>query len=1086
MSAVTVENLEFHIKKTGMSSEGAKVLYDYADALRALRDAGVSRNPISKDLAANLAAIGNAMKSIDSAGVSMLRQLSNALKTFSDLKSIKLDPNFSQTLIQIADATKKIDEECINRLNKLFQSLQLLKGAKTNIGDKLPIQILNLNSAMQSITDETIAKIHRLTWALSRLKGVDLSGLGAVLKGQNDAWKIQQQQQRAQSGQSSNAQQTGTGNTGPAGTRINWHDAIEGAKKFNNVVQKVVSSVVKELKKILRVIGMIGKQFASAFSRMFGISGIAREANRLKGILSSFTRVAFYRAVRTAIKAITEAFKEGSENAYWYSKKFGESTRYISEALDGLSSAGYKTKNQLGAAWATLLATIQPILIKIVNLVTKAAEVVTEFFAILGGKGTYLKAIDYNKEWADSADQAGKAAKEWRNQLMGFDEINRLDAPSDGNNGNGSNLPDYGSMFEEVPVTRNFLSDLIDQIKNGEWSKIGEMLAEKVNGLVDSIDWNSWGNKIGEKINAAIQTIYSFLKNVDFKNLGSSIAQGLMGMMDAIDFETVGRLFVRKFTAMLDFIIGFVTTPGFWEKLAKSVGDLFHGALSEASEWLNENNLADVIGKVGQGILGVLQRVSEEIKEHRDVFIQIGQQIGNALAAIPWVDILKTIADILWTVFKSLIIDGLLSTEGGKIFAALFLGLKGLKLAFTMAGPVIEAGVAILAKGIAQSLLGIPAAVTSAGTATATAASSMGPTIGAGMATWTAAVTKSLTEFTVAGETLLTGAAAALATGAMAVTDAVLVAYDVNALQEAKRTYEETGAAINQNVEANKNGFIKILETQGREAADKYAEMILGVQTYGMDYQEALSTIEEETKKQYEGVPKSMMEGFKQGWDYYFGNGSQGGFIVLVEDAFKNMVSGVKSLLGINSPSRVFSEIGKNLVEGLKSGFQNAWSSFSSATKQMVSSVVSNISNSISNAVQSAWSSVNSLVSKAKSALSSLSSSLSSKVSSAMSTVRNIASSISIRAYASGGFPEDGLFYANHGEMVGQFTNGQTAVANNEQIVEGISEGVYQAVAAALASGNMGSDTPVNIYMDGKLIAQSTTKYQKQFARAAG
>ena len=112
MPAVTVENLEFHIKKTGMSSEGAKVLHDYADALRALKDAGVSRNPISKDLAANLAAIGNAMKSIDSAGVSMLRQLSNALKTFSDLKSIKLDPNFSQTLTQIADATKKIDDDC--------------------------------------------------------------------------------------------------------------------------------------------------------------------------------------------------------------------------------------------------------------------------------------------------------------------------------------------------------------------------------------------------------------------------------------------------------------------------------------------------------------------------------------------------------------------------------------------------------------------------------------------------------------------------------------------------------------------------------------------------------------------------------------------------------------------------------------------------------------------------------------------------------------------------------------------------------------------------------------------------------------
>lgn len=1060
MSAVTVENLEFHIKKTGMSSEGAKVLYDYADALRALRDAGVSRNPISKDLAANLAAIGNAMKSIDSAGVSMLRQLSNALKTFSDLKSIKLDANFSQTLIQIADATKKIDDECINRLNRLFQSLQLLKGAKTNIGDKLPIQILNLNSAMQSITDETIMKIHRLTLALSRLKGVDLSGLGAVLKGQNDAWKIQQQQKKAQSGQSSNAQQTGTGSTGLLGTNLNWREAIEGAKKFHSAVQKVVSAVVKELKKVLKIIGMIGKQFASAFSRMFGLSGIAREANRLKGILSSFTRVAFYRAVRTAIKAITEAFKEGSENAYWYSKKFGESTRYISEALDGLSSAGYKTKNQLGAAWATLLATIQPILIKIVNLVTKAAEVVTEFFAILGGKGTYLKAIDYNKEWADSADKAGKAAKEWRNQLMGFDEINRLDAPSDGNSGNGSNLPDYGSMFEEVPVTRNFLSDLIDQIKNGEWSKIGEALAEKVNGLVDSIDWYSWGNKIGEKINAAIQTIYSFLKNVDFKKLGSSIAQGLMGMMDAIDFETVGRLFVRKFTAMLDFIIGFVTTPGFWEKLAKAVGDLFHGALSEASEWLKENNLADVIGKVGQGILGVLQRVAEEIKEHKDVFIQIGQQIGNALAAIPWVDILKTIADILWTVFKSLIIDGLLSTDGGKIFAALFLGVKGLKLAFTMAVPVVEAGIAILAKAVAGKLLGIPAAAEETATATTTAVGGIG-----------AAMTK---------------AAPVIAKAGLAVFDAVMVAYDVKSLNDAAKTYKGAMDAHAHEAYSALNNYAKLYHEKGKEVADAWAKMVYDVDTTGEDFYGAQKALTNKIGDLWADTPQNMAQGFGQGLKYYFGGGGGGGLVGLLNDAGNGIINTFKNILGIHSPSTVFADLGKNLVDGLKNGFSSAWNSFASMINQLVSGVVTTITSTISGAVQNAWSNITSMVSSAKSTLSSIASSVSSTVSNAVGAVKNFASSFSIRKYASGGFPEDGLFYANHNELIGQFSNGQTAVANNDQIVEGISEGVYQAVAAALSSGNIGSDTPVNIYMDGKLIAQSTTKYQKQFARAAG
>lgn len=50
-----------------------------------------------------------------------------------------------------------------------------------------------------------------------------------------------------------------------------------------------------------------------------------------------------------------------------------------------------------------------------------------------------------------------------------------------------------------------------------------------------------------------------------------------------------------------------------------------------------------------------------------------------------------------------------------------------------------------------------------------------------------------------------------------------------------------------------------------------------------------------------------------------------------------------------------------------------------------------------------------------------------------------------VPTFATGGFPEDGLFYANHNELVGRFSNGRTAVANNEQIVQGISIGVANA-----------------------------------------
>lgn len=57
----------------------------------------------------------------------------------------------------------------------------------------------------------------------------------------------------------------------------------------------------------------------------------------------------------------------------------------------------------------------------------------------------------------------------------------------------------------------------------------------------------------------------------------------------------------------------------------------------------------------------------------------------------------------------------------------------------------------------------------------------------------------------------------------------------------------------------------------------------------------------------------------------------------------------------------------------------------------------------------------------------------------------NQISSVSLPRFATGGFPEDGLFMANHGELVGKFSNGKTAVANNEQIVAGITGGVYAA-----------------------------------------
>lgn len=87
---------------------------------------------------------------------------------------------------------------------------------------------------------------------------------------------------------------------------------------------------------------------------------------------------------------------------------------------------------------------------------------------------------------------------------------------------------------------------------------------------------------------------------------------------------------------------------------------------------------------------------------------------------------------------------------------------------------------------------------------------------------------------------------------------------------------------------------------------------------------------------------------------------------------------------------------------------------------------------------------------------------------------------INLPTFATGGFPEDGLFLASHHELVGSFSNGKTAVANNQQIIAGIESGVYNAMVKANGQ-NTGSQYIANeIIVDGEVLARSVTKAQEK------
>lgn len=248
---------------------------------------------------------------------------------------------------------------------------------------------------------------------------------------------------------------------------------IEVKHKAGGVADEIdrVASAVRNLSDSLKGIPQAGaKVRTSATQSAKGISEMANAAKKaqtpLSNFVSSLKRIAFYRMIRSVIKSITQSLQEGLEWAYQFSAGMDTiSGQRFAAAMDNMKSAAATMKAQLGSAFISLLAVIAPVINTIISLITKFANVLSQLFAIFTG-GTYLKAADVPQKWADNAGKAGKAAKEWKNQLLGFDEINRLNEPSDGGGG-GSAGVDPMSLFKDTPIDGIFakIKAKVDELK---------------------------------------------------------------------------------------------------------------------------------------------------------------------------------------------------------------------------------------------------------------------------------------------------------------------------------------------------------------------------------------------------------------------------------------------------------------------------------------------------------------------------------------------------------------------------------------------------------------------------------------------
>lgn len=266
------------------------------------------------------------------------------------------------------------------------------------------------------------------------------------------------------------------------------------------------------------------------------IQGASEATKKATGFFGSFVksigRIALYRAIRTALKEITQAFTEGIQN---YVKYSGETN----QAMSGIMNSTNQLKNTLGVTLGSVMQSLAPILENLAGLATDFFNNINMALASLQGKNTYSKAIKQNEDYAKSLDKVN-------GKLLSFDTFNTL-ATDNGSKG----------LFEEVAVpdelnqTATVLKDIIEIVQ-----EVFGVLKDAFDVIVDIIDLLRpvfayiYGNLKDtiQTLKGLIQIIGGVVKVLkgDFSGAWDLIGKGFSNMIEGIK---------KAFVRLIEFLV---------------------------------------------------------------------------------------------------------------------------------------------------------------------------------------------------------------------------------------------------------------------------------------------------------------------------------------------------------------------------------------------------------------------------------------------------------------------------------------------------------------------------------------------------
>lgn len=155
--------------------------------------------------------------------------------------------------------------------------------------------------------------------------------------------------------------------------------------------------------------GMDWKKFAAIFKDPKTIKGVSKFGE----LFTSLKRIAMYRILRSIIKAISTAFKEGIKSLYAYSKEYGTE---FAKSMDKFATSMSYLKNSLVASFEPLIIALIPLIDTLVDKLVDLMEGMSVLMNQLVGSNTWTRAIKSAKEYN----------AEIKKMVLGFDELNKM------------------------------------------------------------------------------------------------------------------------------------------------------------------------------------------------------------------------------------------------------------------------------------------------------------------------------------------------------------------------------------------------------------------------------------------------------------------------------------------------------------------------------------------------------------------------------------------------------------------------------------------------------------------------------------